>query len=220
MPDEIDWQNPDSIWYATPSKHRLMLGGSDYPRYLWAKERITGGSRVLDVGCGAGQVAENLTLDLGCEVCGVDVVPQFVWMCNTGLVRRLHDAGVRHGWFVCDDFSTMRADQVRSLGTFDVVIALEVLEHPIGIRGFRRNVNLALRPYGKLIVTTPHPDGRTGYSYKKHQAHHVRMWTRWRLEQVFGPMLEYETIDQAGPQGEANWIGAVWGKASWNGHPA
>jgi 2-polyprenyl-3-methyl-5-hydroxy-6-metoxy-1,4-benzoquinol methylase len=209
MPDEIDWQDQGSIWHARPGKHHLRPDGSGYPRYLFVKRQIAQGSRVLDVGCGAGTLAENLSLELGCEVCGVDVVPQFVWMCNTSLVERLRREGLRTGWFVCADFSTMTADQVYSLGTFDVVTALEVIEHPVDVRSFRRNVNLALRPYGKLIVTTPHPDSpRYGYGYMHSHAHHIRMWSKWRLEQVFGPMLEYEKITTSGEH-----IGAVWGKA-------
>ena len=43
----IDWQNPDSIWNAHPSNHRLVPGGSEYGRYLWVKAQIPPRARVL-----------------------------------------------------------------------------------------------------------------------------------------------------------------------------
>jgi len=211
MPDQVDWQNIHSIWYAQPALHRMRPGGSDYPRYEWVRDQIPGGARVLDVGCGAGQFAHNISLDKGCQVCGVDMVGSFTRKCNTSLARGLREAGAKPGWFVCDDFSAMTTTQMRSLGVFDVVTALEVLEHPIDVRGFRRNVKLALPAGGKLIVTTPHPASQAiGYRYKRTHAHHVRMWTRWRLEQVFGPMLLYAEISQNRESGHCAHIGAVF----------
>jgi 2-polyprenyl-3-methyl-5-hydroxy-6-metoxy-1,4-benzoquinol methylase len=214
IPDTIDWQNPESIWYAQPASHGLRPGGDNYGRYLWVKDRIAMGSRVLDIGCGTGQLAENLSLDLGCEVCGVDIVPEFTNHCNVSVARGLVARGVLAGWFVCADFSSMTTDQVRSLGRFDVVTALEVIEHPVDVRGFRRNACLALRPGGKLVITTPHPDSRSvGWHYKNIHPHHIRMWSRWRLEQVFGPVVEYGEIAhirEVEMGGDVSHIGAVF----------
>ncbi len=211
MPDQVNWKDPRSIWYSYPAKHRLQPGGAHYLRYEWVRDRIPEGSRVLDVGCGAGQFAENISLDKGCQVCGVDVVGFFTWLCNTSLKRGLLDAGCRTGWFVCADFASMTTEQVRSLGVFDVVTALEVLEHPIDVRGFRRNVRLALPAGGKLVITVPHPGSqKIGYSYKYHHPHHVRMWSRWRMEQVFGPMIEYAEITPERESGTYAHIGAVF----------
>jgi len=213
MPGQIDWQNPNSIWYTYTQLHRMQPDGDDYPRYLWVRDRIPEGSRVLDAGCGAGQFALNITRDRGCEVCGVDVVPEFVERCNRIVRKQLGDlAG--WGWFVCADFSKMTTDQVQAFGPFDVVTAMEVIEHPVDVRGFRDNALLALKPGGKLIITTPHPDSRSvGYGYMYRHAHHVRMWTRWRLEQVFGLTIDYSEItrDQETERGgTVSHIGGVW----------
>lgn len=198
---DVDWQNRDSIWDAHPSNHRLVPGGSEYEsRYLWVRNQIAPGDRVLDVGCNCGQLAVNLTEDLDCIVIGVDIVADFIEHC------RLHKA--EYGTFYHADFSRMGPtlfDRHRLWGSFDVVTALELIEHPIDVRGFRDNVCRALKLGGRLIITTPHPRSKGyGYGYLKTHAHHVRMWSKLRLEMVFGPCVLYheigsgETPDQIG----------------------
>jgi 2-polyprenyl-3-methyl-5-hydroxy-6-metoxy-1,4-benzoquinol methylase len=205
--DDLDWQNPESVWDAHPSNHRLVPGGSEYEsRYLWVREQIQPGSKVLDVGCNCGQLAINLATDLECEVWGVDIVQEFITHCQTCREKDLI------GPFFCLDFSRMAPEVGRHLGLttgqFDVVTALEVIEHPVDMRGFRDNLCAALKPGGQLILTTPHPASREyGYTYLRSRAHHVRMWSRKRLELVFGPMAVYYEIYT---NGELNQIGAVW----------
>ena len=185
----IDWRNHDSIWFAEPSNHRLFPDGSDYHRYQFATRYIRRGDRVLDVGCNCGQVVVNLAQDLECDCVGVDIVADFIQNCQ--------ETKGEWGQFLCADFAEMTPGELEALGVFDTVTALEVIEHPIDIRRFRENVRRVLKPGGYLIITTPHPDSLTyGYSYYREHPHHVRMWTRWRLEQVFGPMVDYEEMDR------------------------
>lgn len=184
----IDWKNGNSIWSTDPNNDRLVPGGSEYARYEWVRDQIAPRCRVLDVGCNCGQVAVNLTNDLDCLVCGVDIVPEFIEHIRSGKNRK--------GVFLCMDFSRgeMPSDWK---AYFDVVTALEVIEHPIDVRGFRDNVLEVLKPGGKLIVTTPYPDS-LGYRYMYTAPAHVRMWTRWRLEHVFGPAETFHILHRAG----------------------
>src|SRR3954466_16151958 len=74
------------------------------------------GKRALDVGCGAGLLAEPLAR-LGAEVTAIDAAPEVI------AVAREHAAGV--GLNI--DY---RAGDVHELkGRFDVVTSLEVIEH-------------------------------------------------------------------------------------------
>lgn len=201
---EVDWQDQNSIWAAHPTNHRLVPGGSEYGRYLWVRDQIAPGSRVLDVGCNCGQLAVNLTRDLGCEVVGVDIVLDFIRHC------KVHKK--EWGAFYCLDFSRVSVRQLPACGlhyqSFDVVTALEVIEHAIDIRGFLERAVFVLKPGGRLIVTTPHPASPTyGYPYYRRHAHHVRVWTPWRLEQVFGPMAVYKELVN---DGEVTQMGVVF----------
>jgi 2-polyprenyl-3-methyl-5-hydroxy-6-metoxy-1,4-benzoquinol methylase len=184
-----------------PSNHRLRPGGTEYGRYLWVRDQIMAGTRVLDVGCNCGQLAENLVRDLSCEVVGVDITPAFIAHCQ----KKKRD----YGTFFCFDFSQMTALQLLWLGKFHVVTALEVIEHPMDIRGFRENVGRVLVPGGRLIITTPHPDSPiTGYEFMYAYEPHVRMWTKRRLEVAFGSPAKYAEITR--DSGELLSIGATF----------
>ncbi len=194
------WRYERSIFHAEPRNHCLCPGGTERARYEWVIKFIPEGARVLDIGCNCGQFAQNLVADRGCEVVGIDIVDDFIQN------NRKSKPGV--AWWLNADFGKMTIPQVTALGLFDVVTALEVIEHPINIWGFRRNVHIALEFCGKLIVTTPCPEDEIhGYEYMRSHPHHVRMWTKLRLEMIFGPMLACEQMDYNGTKAQ---LGAVW----------
>jgi 2-polyprenyl-3-methyl-5-hydroxy-6-metoxy-1,4-benzoquinol methylase len=210
-----DWHERSSRHYSEPRNHCLAPGGSEYGRYLWVRSHIAPGDRVLDIGCNCGQLAENLTRDLGCEVVGVDVIQEFVDYCNAN----------KPGTFVCGDFGAMESGRLHALSgddghvhRFDVITALEVIEHDIDVRMLIVKAWYMLKPGGKLIVTTPHPDGITGYAIQGQEGAHVRVWTRWRLEAAFSIAfdcpIDYTEImrDECG---RLLSMGVVWKKDDW-----
>lgn len=205
LSDPEQWQSRTSIWHAHPTNHRMAPGGRVYDNlYQFVKAQIRPGDWVLDVGCNCGQMAINLTKELGCHVCGFDLVPEFVRHCNE-----------EKGEFItawCADFTRLTAEEIARFeldqGRFDVVTALGVLEHPIHIGGFRRNTLLALGGKGRLVIATPHPDSPfQGYGKLRHTPGHVRMWSKLRLEMAFGPISTYEELYV---EGELSNIGAMW----------
>lgn len=205
---KIDWRNTDSPWHAHPSNHRLMPGGSEYEsRYLWVRAQVERGQRGLDVGCNCGQLIVNLVQDLGCEMVGVDIVNEFVEHCRVakGQFGEYHEM----------DFSRIGLRALKkALGDqpFDFVTALELIEHPIDVRGFKERVLRVLKPGGKLIVTTPHPQSPSyGYKYMHQHPHHVRVWTPWRLRAAFAPLV-LEVEHEIRNQGELTQLGAVFRK--------
>ncbi|SFP77853.1 bifunctional 2-polyprenyl-6-hydroxyphenol methylase/3-demethylubiquinol 3-O-methyltransferase UbiG [Sphingomonas rubra] len=101
------------------------------------------GRRALDVGCGAGLLAEPLAR-LGAAVTGLDAAPE-----NAAAAAAHAQAG---GLSI--DY---RAGSVEDLDgeRFDLVTCLEVIEH-VGDRGaFVRGLAEAVAPGGMLILSTP-----------------------------------------------------------------
>ena len=100
------------------------------------------GRTALDVGCGAGLLAEPLAR-MGAKVTGIDAAPELVE------VARDHAAG--QGPEI--DY---RAAAVESLdGEYDLVTCLEVIEHVAEPQSFVTALARRLAPGGLLILSTP-----------------------------------------------------------------
>jgi 2-polyprenyl-6-hydroxyphenyl methylase/3-demethylubiquinone-9 3-methyltransferase len=101
------------------------------------------GKRALDVGCGAGLLAEPLAR-LGAQVTGVDAAEASI------AVARDHAQGAglavdyRHGELAA-----------LGLGAFDLVTAMEVLEHVADKPAFLGGLASHLAPGGMMVLSTP-----------------------------------------------------------------
>jgi 2-polyprenyl-6-hydroxyphenyl methylase / 3-demethylubiquinone-9 3-methyltransferase len=113
-----------------------------------AERRPLAGKRALDVGCGAGLLAEPLAR-LGADVTGIDAAAETV------AAARAHAAGAglsiayRQG-----DIAELRPDG------FDLVTAMEVLEHVADRQAFVSALAGALAPEGLLVLSTPNRTAR------------------------------------------------------------
>ena len=100
------------------------------------------GRKALDVGCGAGLLAEPLTR-LGAEVTGLDASAEVV------AAARAHAAAMG----LAIDY---RAGDVQELvGQFDLITAMEVIEHVADPAAFIGALAERLAPDGLLILSTP-----------------------------------------------------------------
>jgi 2-polyprenyl-6-hydroxyphenyl methylase/3-demethylubiquinone-9 3-methyltransferase len=100
------------------------------------------GKRALDVGCGAGLLAEPLAR-LGARLTGIDASPEVIEVAR--------DHAARQGLAI--DY---RAGEVEALeGEFDLVTAMEVIEHVADPAAFLKALARRLAPGGLLVMSTP-----------------------------------------------------------------
>ena len=101
----------------------------------------------LDVGCGAGLLCEPLAR-LGAEVTGVDAAPENVAAASAHAEAMGLDIRYMAGEVGALDFGGFG-------GQFDLVTAMEVLEHVADKRAFIAALEARLAPGGLLVLSTP-----------------------------------------------------------------
>ncbi|KAK0366170.1 hypothetical protein LTR94_003793 [Friedmanniomyces endolithicus] len=105
--------------------------------------RPLGGKRALDVGCGAGLLAEPLAR-LGASVTGLDAAPENI------AVAVAH----AQGQGLAIDYRATPVEQVSDSG-YDLVTSMEVIEHVADPAAFVRALAAKLAPDGLMILSTP-----------------------------------------------------------------
>lgn len=155
LPDEAerfgklahDWWDPDG---ASAMLHKLNPVRLKYLRDMidqhWQHDECSRtplqGKSALDVGCGAGLLAEPLAR-LGAQVTAIDAAPEVI------AVAKAHAAG--QGLSI--DY---RQGDVQQLdGRFDLITSMEVIEHVADPSLFLKALASRLAPDGLLILSTP-----------------------------------------------------------------
>jgi 2-polyprenyl-6-hydroxyphenyl methylase/3-demethylubiquinone-9 3-methyltransferase len=142
-----DWWDPDG---SEGMLHKLNPVRLQYIRdqvdQHWALDetslRPLEGKSALDVGCGAGLLAEPLAR-LGARVTAVDAAPELIE------AARAHAAG--QGLEI--DYRAAAVEQIE--GQFDLITAMEVIEHVADPASFLAAIAARLAPGGLLILSTP-----------------------------------------------------------------
>jgi 2-polyprenyl-6-hydroxyphenyl methylase/3-demethylubiquinone-9 3-methyltransferase len=134
--------NPVRVAYLRDviSRH-FTVGGRPRDRY---SARPLGGLSILDIGCGAGILAEPL-VRLGGAVTAIDPAPR-----NTEAAK---DHAALSGLTIdyrCDTAEALEAGDA----SFDVVLAMEVVEHVRDVPAFLRLAGAMVRPGGLLVAAT------------------------------------------------------------------
>ena len=142
-----DWWDPDG---SEAMLHKLNPVRLKYIRdqvdQHWALDETSlkplEGKTALDVGCGAGLLAEPLAR-LGAKVTAVDAAPELI------------DAARAHavGQGVDIDYRATAVEQIE--GQFDLVTSMEVIEHVADPAAFLKALAARLAPDGLLILSTP-----------------------------------------------------------------
>ena len=143
-----DWWNPKG---SSAMLHRL-----NPPRLAWLRRQVDAhwgsdaggfaplaGKRALDMGCGAGLLAEPLAR-LGASVTGVDAAPEVIAAATVHATA----AGL------AIDYRVGGIEAVAG-ERFDLVVSFEVIEHVPDPAVFVRALAAALAPGGLLLLSTP-----------------------------------------------------------------
>lgn len=102
---------------------------------------LTGGGRLLDLGCGAGLLGE-LVGDRFDEVCGLDISPRAVEAAiGRGVRARVWDLNETPYPF--------------SESEFDVVAMLSVVQYVFDLEGLMQEIGRVLRPAGLVLIGFP-----------------------------------------------------------------
>jgi 2-polyprenyl-6-hydroxyphenyl methylase/3-demethylubiquinone-9 3-methyltransferase len=159
VPSEVEQFASQARDWWDPSGPEAMLHKLNPVRLKYLRDRIDqhwqadecsrtplAGKTALDVGCGAGLLAEPLAR-LGAKVTGIDAAPELI------AVARDHAAA--QGLAI--DY---RAADVQALeGQFDLVTSMEVIEHVADPAAFLKALAARLAPGGLLVLSTPNATG-------------------------------------------------------------
>jgi 2-polyprenyl-6-hydroxyphenyl methylase/3-demethylubiquinone-9 3-methyltransferase len=145
------------------------------------------GSVVLDAGCGNGSFI-SLFQDRNWRLHGTDYSPSGI-----EIARRTFP-GIH---FFLADAEKPYADFLAAVGTVDLVMSTEVIEHVYDPRAFLRNCWQILKPGGTLVITTPYHgylknlalaiSGKMDQHFTVLWDHgHIKFWSRKTIAQVLG----------------------------------
>lgn len=151
----------DRYWWFVARRHLILtLLGTHYPQ--------DGRLQILDIGCGTGAMLDELAA-FG-TVVGADFSPEALQFCVArGVGAELARADVRRLPF---------AD-----ASFDVVTAMDIVEHIDDDKAAACEIFRVLRPGGRLLVTVPAFPSL--WSEHDEALHHFRRYTVPRLKDLF-----------------------------------
>ncbi len=99
------------------------------------------GLDILDIGCGGGLVSEELA-NMGANVTGVDADKNAIEVAKNH--AKISDLDIN---YICDDAQNLKEQ-------YDVVIALEIIEHVLDVEDFIKICIDRVKPNGIIILST------------------------------------------------------------------
>ena len=134
--------NPSRINYLRKLVERRQ--GRRQGRAATDRAQPLEGLEILDIGCGAGLLSEALSR-LGAKMTAIDPAPT-----NIEVARRHAEASGLNIDYLCTTAEALAAEHK----SFDLVLAMEVIEHVRDVGGFIKIAAGMVRPGGMLVAAT------------------------------------------------------------------
>lgn len=170
---------------ARPSAFRAFgsLIGAHHAHQVLVREQLRPlpGQRILDIGCGTGELAEHL---IGMDYVGIDAHEPYV------LAARALHRSARFEWARIEDYPL-------DPGSFDLAVACGVLHHldDSAAATLLRAAHGCLRPGGRLVTLdgcfTPHQNAVAHWLLSMDRGQHVRPPARYlQLAEAVFPRVQ------------------------------
>jgi 2-polyprenyl-6-hydroxyphenyl methylase/3-demethylubiquinone-9 3-methyltransferase len=144
-----EWWDPAGKFAPLHRLNPLRIGYiRDRAAQHWQRDALSGvplqGLSVLDIGCGGGLLSEPMAR-LGARVTGVDAAAR-----NVGVAARHAE---KQGLAI--DYRRGTAEALAASGNqFDIVLALEIVEHVADVDLFLKSCGRMVKPDGLLFLST------------------------------------------------------------------
>ena len=139
------WDARAERWDARAEANALAPDRAADLERIWTALRLTPEARVLDAGCGTGQLAIALAAR-GARVTGVDLSPEMIRRANGHAMAR----GVAVEWRTGDI-----AHLAEPLAVYDAILARVLLQFVPDVPATLRELRRVLRPGGRLLASVP-----------------------------------------------------------------
>jgi|ETNmetMinimDraft_4_1059912.scaffolds.fasta_scaffold85560_2 2-polyprenyl-3-methyl-5-hydroxy-6-metoxy-1,4-benzoquinol methylase len=171
FPESWDFQDYDQYWEQRINKNQTDISYQNYLSIL--SNIITVNDKVLDIGCGTGELLKYFQGKISDKSLGIDISEVAI------------DYAKRNG-INAEIFNVFEED-LRSLGSFDFITCFEVIEHIQNSEYLLLLLSKAF-PDSHLIFSIPN----TGFIFSRlrlvfgkfplqwviHPAEHIRFWTK------------------------------------------
>mgnify|MGYP001570962814 CR=1 FL=1 len=197
---ESKWKQHYEAYYEYERARGVVYGPEDCTNnnrfgtvasYL---RNLPAGSTVCDYGCAHGHYTINLAkLFPELKFVGIDITASNIatarkWAADDGVSNAtFYNGSVADGAIAISRPGAKESDFTLSIGSFDVIIAAEVLEHVEAPWDMIDTLGKYLKPTGKIITTTPlGPWEAIGYAKHWPWRAHVHHLEREDLHDLFG----------------------------------
>jgi 2-polyprenyl-6-hydroxyphenyl methylase/3-demethylubiquinone-9 3-methyltransferase len=144
-----EWWDPAGKFAPLHRLNPLRIGYiRDRAAQHWQRDPLSGaplqGLSLLDIGCGGGLLSEPMAR-LGAQVTGVDAAARNIRVATQHAGKQGLDIDYRQG----------TAEALAETGTqFDIVLALEIVEHVADVELFLKSCGRMVKPGGLLFLST------------------------------------------------------------------